>query len=607
MTASSTKQEATLTRLFDELALKNERVAFRTKRGGAWENSSFAAWRSRSRSMAALLVELGVVPGDRIGVFGTTREEWIISDVAILYAGAVTVPVYGSLIGDQAAYILDHAEVKVLFAEDASYVLRVLDAAAESIARISHIVLFSGDASALPDDVATKCRTWKAALARAPKADDEKAIDLRLAAQEPGDLATIVYTSGTTGPPKGAMLTHGNFTFETTAVLAAVEISQEDEAILFLPMAHIFAKVLVAVQMRVGFPVAFAESVAKTLDNVAEINPTIFPSVPRLYEKIHAVASDKVAAAGGLTKTIFDWSLGVGKEAARVRANGEPMGMMLRLRYALAKRLVLDRIKARFGSRIRFAICGGAPLAEELCVWFHGAGIEIYEGYGLTETTAASNITHPGALRFGTVGRAMVGVDVKLAPDGEVLIRGGNVMKGYYKKPEETKAVMDEEGFFASGDIGVIDADGYLKITDRKKDILVTAGGKNVAPQNIENLLKQAPMVSQVVVLGDNKPYLVALVTLDPDAATRFAKEGGKSDDLSKLATDPDAIAKVQAEIDTVNAKLSQYETIKKFVILPKDFSIESGELTPTLKVKRKVVAERYQAEVAALYASGKT
>ncbi|HEX7666089.1 MAG TPA: AMP-binding protein, partial [Polyangiaceae bacterium] len=401
-------------------------------------------------------------------------------------------------------------------------------------------------------------------------------------------------------------LTHGNFSFETSAVLAAVTISPDDEAILFLPMAHIFAKVLVAVQMRVGFPVAFAESVAKTLDNVAEINPTIFPSVPRLYEKIHAVASDKVAEKGGLTKTIFDWSLGVGKEAARARAKNEPMGALLSIRYAIAKKLVLDKIKARFGSRIRFAICGGAPLAEELCVWFHGAGVEIYEGYGLTESTAASNITHPGALRFGTVGRAMEGVDVKLASDGEVLIRGGNVMKGYYKKPEETAAVMDPDGFFHSGDIGVIDADGYLKITDRKKDILVTAGGKNVAPQNIENLLKQAPMVSQVVVLGDNKPYLVALVTLDPDAAARFAKENGKSDDLTKLATDADAIARIKTEVDAVNGKLSQYETIKKFVILPKDFSIESGELTPTLKVKRKVVAERYASEVDALYASGK-
>lgn len=595
----------TLVDLFEATARGNARPALRSKKGGSWESVSFQEWRSRSRALAAFLIEHGIESGDRIAVFGTTRREWLVADVAILYAGAVTVPVYASLVGDQAAYIVDHAEARILFAEDASYVKRLGDASPSSIERLDLVVLFDGDASSLDAKTAEKCVKWSAAFDRTDAAAADARIDERVRSREPGDLATIVYTSGTTGPPKGAMLTHDNFVFETAALLRALDMSHHDEALLFLPMAHIFAKILVAMQMRIGFTVAFAESIPKVMENVLEVNPTVFPSVPRLYEKIHAVANEKVAEAGGVKKKLFDWAVDVGMRAARASAAREPMGPILAMQHVLAKKLVLSKIKGRFGSRIRFAITGGAPLAEELMVWFHGAGIEVFEGYGLTETTAGSSITRPNGVRFGTVGRAVDGVELKLAPDGEILMRGRSVMKGYYKKPDDTREAIDVDGYFHSGDIGTFDADGYLKITDRKKDLIVTAGGKNVAPQNIENLLKQAPLVSQVVVLGDKKPYLVALVTLDPDATAHWAKEHGKSEITADLVNDPELRAKVQAEVDQVNGRLSSYETIKKFTILPKDFSIESGELTPTLKVKRKVVSERYAADVEALYGGG--
>ena len=580
---------STLISIFEATARGNARPAFRSKRGGSWETVSFQEWRARSRKLATFLMSAGIAAHDRVAIFATTRREWVIADAAVLYCGAVTVPVYASLIGEQAAYVVGHAEAKILVAEDASYVKRILDASPATITNLTRIVLFDGDASSLPPKIAEKCVKWIDALAHENSADDEAKIDERVAQTKPDDLATLMYTSGTTGPPKGAMLTHDNFVFETGTLLRSLDVSHHDEGLLFLPMAHIFAKILVALQMRVGFTVAFAESVQKTMDNALEVNPTFFPSVPRLYEKIHAVAEGKVAEAGGVKKKIFDWAFSVGKKAARAKVERSPMGPFLGLQHALAKRLVLDKVRARFGNRIRFAITGGAPLAEELCVWFHAAGVEVLEGYGLTETTAGSTLTKVGALKFGTVGKAVEGLEVKLAPDGEVLMRGRSVMKGYFKKPEDTKEAIDEEGYFHSGDIGVFDADGFLKITDRKKDLIVTAGGKNVAPQNIENLLKQSPLVSQAVVLGDRKPYLVALITLDAEVAARVSK-----DDLQKL---------VQADVDAANAKLSQYETVKKFAILPNDFSIDSGELTPTLKVKRKVVAEKYASIVEGLYA----
>jgi long-chain acyl-CoA synthetase len=596
----------TLVSLFQRQVVGGKnRPALRTKRAGTWETLTWGEWGQRSRAIAAELMASGVAPGDRVAIFGNTREEWLFADVAVLLAGAITIPVYQTLIGEQAAYVIEDSGAKVLFAENVAFVQRIAEAAPKVIDRLSKIVVFDGPLDGLSETIARKTIALRALIAdgsaRAVIAAGD--LDARAAAVKPSHLATIVYTSGTTGPPKGVMLTHENFVFETGAVLHGIELGPTDEQLLFLPMAHIFAKVLVALQIRVGYVTSFAESIVKALDNAVEINPTFMGSVPRVYEKIFAVANDKASKETPTKQKVFAWAIGVGREVAKKKEQGLAVGPALRAQHALADKLVLVKIRQRFGTKLRFAISGGAPLAKELAEWFFGAGIVVLEGYGLTETTAATNINFPDAYRFGTVGKVFPGDEVKIAPDGEILMRGPNIMKGYWKKEADTQEVLEPDGWFHSGDIGEFDADGFLRITDRKKDIIVTAGGKNVAPQNIENLLKQSPWISQAMVHGDKRPYLVALITLNADAATAFAKESGKPFDLAALANDPGVVAKVEAEIQRANSKLSPFETVKKFKILPADFTVEGGELTPTLKVKRKVVTERHRGLIDGLYA----
>ncbi len=567
--------EETLVSLFlHQARARGEAPGLRSKRDGRWQDVSWREWERRARALAARLVEAGVERGDRVAIFGNTREEWLVADLAGLMAGATTVPIYPSLVGEQAAYILDHSGAKVLVAEDASFVKRMADHDARVVERLGRTMLFAD----LPRDDAP--------------ADLARRVDERIAALRTDDLATMVYTSGTTGPPKGVMLTHGNFVHELRGLDGLLPVTQDDEQLLFLPMAHIFGRVLVAYAYKKGYATSIAESLLKALDNAAEVNPTFMGCVPRLYEKVYAVANEKAAAAGGLKERIFRWA------TAPERAGQGGVGGWM------ADRLVLSKIRARFGTRLRFAISGGAPLAKELAEWFERARLPVLEAYGLTETTGGTTMSTLEAHRFGTVGRPVPGVEVRIAADGEVLIRGGTVMRGYWKREADTREVIDAEGWFHSGDIGEFDADGYLRITDRKKDIIVTAGGKNVAPQNIENLLKQSGWISQAMVHGDRRPYLVALLTLNVETAARFATQAGKGSDVAVLAQDAEVRALVQRELDLVNGRLSSFETVKKFVILPRDFTIEGGELTPTLKVKRKVVIERYRAVIDELYES---
>jgi long-chain acyl-CoA synthetase len=560
-------------------------AALRTKRGGAWTAVSWAEWERRSRAIAAELVAWGVEPGDRVAIFGSTREEWVVLDLAVLMAGAATVPIYPSLVGEQAAYILRDSGAKVLFAEDATYVKRLADHDAGVLAGLAKTVLFD----ALPAAFGAPGGELGPDPALAAQ------VDARIAAGTPDDLATIVYTSGTTGPPKGVMLAHSSLVFDTAALSEVIQVGPADEQLLFLPLAHIFGKMLVMTQYRAGYATSFAQSIAKVLDDAAEVNPTFLGAVPRVFEKVFAVANERAAAAGGLRLRLFTWATAVG------RSKQGGWGR------AWADRLVLSKIRARFGTRLRFAISGGAPLAKELAEWFDGAGIRILEAYGLTETTGGTTINAPAEQRYGTVGRALRGIDVRIAGDGEVLVRGPSVMRGYWRKPEETRAVIDAEGWFHTGDIGELDAQGFLRITDRKKDIIVTAGGKNVAPQNIENLLKQSPWVSQAMVHGDKRPYLVALLTLNADTVARYARENGVDGGAvaGALASHPGVRAEVQREVDAVNARLSSFETVKRFAIVARDFSVEGGELTPTLKVKRQWVSERHRDLLDALYAQG--
>ncbi len=561
--------DETLVGLFlSQAAARGDAAALRSKREGTWCPVSWREWERRARAVAARLVEAGVERGDRVAVFGSTREEWMVADLAVMMAGAVTVPVYPSLIGEQAAYILEDSGARALVAEDASYVKRIADHDPRVVERLARVWHFD----ALPTDD--------------PPPSLAKLVDERIAAVAAGDLATIVYTSGTTGPPKGVMLTHANIVSQTRALDGILSLTPEDEQLLFLPMAHIFGRVLVLMSYRKGYSTAIAESLLKALDNAAEVNPTFMGCVPRLYEKVYAVANEKAAAAGGTKEKIFRWATG--------RGRGGFTGW-------LADRLVLSKIRARFGTRLRFAISGGAPLAKELGEWFERAGLLVLEVYGLTETTGATNMNTIEGHRFGTVGPVVPGVEVRIAGDGEILARGDTVMRGYWNKEADTREVIDADGWFHTGDIGEVDPDGALRITDRKKDIIVTAGGKNVAPQNIESLLKQSGWISQAMVYGDRRPYLVALLTLNADTTARFAKEKSRPD-ASKLTDDEELLAEVQAAIDAVNGRLSSFETVKKFAILPGDFTVDGGELTPTLKVKRKVVIERHRAIIDSLY-----
>ena len=536
--------------------------------------TSWKDWEARARAVARTLVALGVQKGDRVAVFGNTCEAWVVADLGILMAGATTVPVYPSLVGEQAAYIVRDSGAKVLFAEDDSLVARIREADAKLVAGLTRTILFGE----LP----------------APDAAKESAgtVDERIAAAREGDLATLVYTSGTTGPPKGVMLTHGNLLADADGLAKIVPMTVDDEQLLFLPLAHIFGKMLVVSSIRIGYSTAFAETMLKALDNAAEVRPTFMGAVPRVFEKVYAVANEKAASAGGMKQRLFTWATEVGK-----RKQGGWGGFW-------ADRLVLSKIRARFGGRIKFLISAGAPLAKELADWFDGAGIPVLEAYGLTETSGASTFNPLGRQQYGTVGPALPGVEVKIAGDGEVLVRGPTVMKGYWGHDEATREVIDADGWFHTGDIGEIDGEGYLRITDRKKDIIVTAGGKNVAPQNIENLMKQSSWVSQAMVYGDKRPYLVALVTLNVETVTRFAREKGIDGEPGTLVEHVEVRAEVQRAVDEVNARLSSFETVKRFVILERDFTIEGGELTPTLKVKRKVVSDRYGKLLEDLYAA---
>jgi long-chain acyl-CoA synthetase len=428
---------------------------------------------------------------------------------------------------------------------------------------------------------------------------------LREAREEIGedDLFTYIYTSGTTGPPKGCMISHRNY----YAMVAVVDelpsfTGPEDTMLLYLPLAHNFGRLMHLSGAYVGYAIAFLPDPLQAAAALPAVRPTVFPSVPRVYEKIHTAVVAKFDAESGAKRKLIDWALGVGRRVSALRRSGKPVPRGLMAQHRLADRLVYSKVKARLGGRLRLAISGGAPLSAEIAEFFHAIDILLVEGYGLTEcTTAASTNTHE-AFRFGTVGRPLPGTEIKLAQDGELLIRSDTVFQGYYKDPEATAEVLGDDGWLRSGDIATIDGDGFITITDRKKDIIVTAGGKNVAPQNLENDLKASKFVSQAMVVGDRQPYIAALITLDSEALPAWAVDQGLPADMAALAEREEVRELVQGIVDGVNADRSRYEQIKRFVILPRDFTMDDDELTPTLKLKRRVVAQHFGTELGELY-----
>jgi long-chain acyl-CoA synthetase len=583
----------------DTVARLGQAPCARHKRDGRWVDISWGEMGRRARAVSDGLASLGVKPGDRLSILGETTPEWILADLGIMGAGAVTVPIYQSNRPHEVQYILDDSGARWIFCDSEAQIQKVREVRAR-LPELRGVLRFSGPPADAFEralaDVERAGAEWQRAHGNAHAA--------RIAAVDPADPACFIYTSGTTGNPKGVVLTHANWVYEATASAQIHVMEPDDLLLLFLPMAHSFAKVIEAVWFHVGGTIAFVESMEKIVDNAGEVRPTTMPAVPRVFEKAYNAVVANGLSAPGLKGKLFQMALRGLDEWVEAREQGRSGGG---IGYLVGRRLVFPkvaaRLKERFGGRMRLFVSGGAPLSPRINWFFHHCGLEILEGYGLTESSAASFVNRLGQNRIGTVGPPVPGTEVRIAEDGEILIRGPGVMKEYYRNPSATSEVI-VDGWLQTGDIGLLDEAGHLRITDRKKDIIVTAGGKNVAPQNLENELKAEPFISQVVVHGDRRRFLSALVTLNEENVRKWAQENGVR--LANPVTgDPRVRERIQRAIDAVNGKQASYATIKKFAILERDFTQEGGELTPTLKVKRKVVSERYRALLDSFYVEG--
>jgi len=559
------------------------------------------------RDLSLGLEALGVEPGDRVAILSDSCPDWMITDLATLTAGAVTVPVYATLPAGQVGHILADSGARVVVAADETQVAKIREErhrlpALETIVVMNQALGGTGqDTRTLREVVDTGHRRLMTenGLGRLFKE--------RSQAIEPDTLATIIYTSGTTGRPKGVMLSHRNIVSNILSVDQFISISDDDVALSFLPLSHAFERMAVYLYLYKGATIAFGEAIETLGRDMQRVRPTVMTGVPRVYEKLRARIVDTVAEASRVRQTLFAWAVSVGHAAAGARLVGRKSGLLTRLQAPLAERLVLSKIRARTGGRLRFVVSGGAPLGRHVAEFLFAIGVPVLEGYGLTETSPVLTAMTLKAVRLGTVGRALSGVELRTAADGEILVRGPNVMIGYYNNPEATAEIM-MDGWFHTGDIGKIDTDGYLAITDRKKELLVTAGGENVAPQSIESLLKRDPVVAEAILIGDRRRFISVLLVPDfINLAQRLAVEGLSMGSPEELVTREDVRALFAPIVDQVNSELASYEQVKQFALLPVEFSVTSGELTPTLKVKRRVVAERWKDVVEQIYAASKT
>jgi long-chain acyl-CoA synthetase len=577
-----------------------DRPAQQYKDRGAWHTLTWREVGQVVRELATGLLALGRKKGDAVGILSASRAAWVQADFAAFSAGCRTIPIYPTYPPDLIQYIVNDAGVKTLFVEDPAQLAKVLEVQ-RKMDGLEQIVVIQG----YQGEPSSQIMTWDTLRLLGRDNLERLKSDLagRVAEVTPDDIATIVYTSGTTGPPKGVVQSHGNHmgTLQSAAKMSG--IMDGDTHLLFLPLAHSFARLESFIGVHRGLTTAFAESIDKLRDNLPEVKPHFICSVPRVFEKVYAGVLAKAEAGSPLKRKIFHWAVGVGREVSKLQQAKKPVPAGLAFKYRLAHKLVFSKLHEAMGGRLRFAVSGGAPLSKEIAEFFHAAGILILEGYGLTETCPSLTFNRLENFKFGSVGQAQPGIEIKIASDGEILGHGPNIAKGYFKKPEATAEVFLPDGWFATGDIGRIDEDGFLYITDRKKDLIVTAGGMNIAPQNIENLLKGDPFISQAMVHGDKRPYPVALITLNPEELAKFARtEGILNTDPAALAKHPKVVERVSRIVEERNGELQSYAKVKKFSILPSDFSVENGLLTPTLKVKRKIITDKHRELLDSLY-----
>lgn len=576
-------------------------IAYPSPTGPVW-----LSWKSvgeRASAIAAGLHSIGVVPEDRVAIAANTRVEWLLADLGILCAGAATTTVYPTTDPKDAAFILHDSGSKVLIAEDLGQVNKIADA---DLPELTHIVVIDATAGATSDATTATVLTLAeleekgtAALAADPE------LVTRIAnAVRPDQLATLMYTSGTTGTPKGVELLHGGWCWEGVAQANLNILRSDDLQYLWLPLSHSFGKTLVCGIIHVGLPTYIDGRIDKIVEGLGIVKPTLMCGAPRIYEKVYNRIVTGTKETGGVKWKIFQWAFRVGRKVSVLQQRGEAPTGLLKIQHGLADKLVFSKIRERLGGRIRILVSGAAPLSKEIAEFFHAAGLTILEGYGLTETSAGAFVNLPDKFRFGTVGLPMGDLELRIAEDGEVELRGVPVMRGYHNLPAESDGAFTPDGFFKTGDIGEVDADGFLKITDRKKDLIKTSGGKYIAPSHIEGEFKAlCPYVSQVVVIGQARNFVSMVLTLDPEAIAGWAVGGpleGKS--YQAIATSPQAEQMIAEHVAQLNGRLNRWETVKKFTILPRDFSVESGELTPSLKIKRKAVETTFSTDIEKMY-----
>ena len=567
-------------------------VMYKEEGSSEWISRTYRDVGEVVERLALGLIDLGVAKGDKVAILANTRPEWTYFDFAALTAGATVVPIYQTNSPDECQYVLENSDARAVIVEDAEQLAKIREIR-DRCPALEYVIQMTGEAE---DAISA------AALADRGASHESAEWEERWSSVAPDDICTFIYTSGTTGPPKGCVISHGNYRSMLDMVLDVGVLGDDEVTYLYLPLAHSFALLIQFGTVALGATLAYWQrDPLKIIPDLAEVRPTYFPSVPRIFEKIYTAATAAAENAGGLKKAVFRWAIGVGRRMRETERSGRKPGLLLRRQYEIADRQVLSKIRNLFGGRIKVAVSGAAPINPDILRFFDAAGVLVVEGWGMTETSTAATIATPEDFKFGTVGRPFPGCEVKIADDGEILVSGPNVFQGYYKNPEATAETL-VDGWLHTGDIGETDAEGYVKITGRKKDIIITAGGKNITPANLEAEIKQHPLVSQCVVIGDRRPYLVAVVTLDAEEAEKFAAEHGLSSDADALASTDEVRKAIDEHLERVNAKFARVEQVKKIVILPHDLSQEGGELTPTMKVKRNVVTEKYAGEIEALY-----